>query len=126
MPQNAANPPGLVHAFRGALDIVVALVETRLELASIEFREEKARGAAVLLLGAAAAFAAAMVVITLTALVVVLCWDHAAWALGGFAILYACLGCMAYLALRREMDKPFFEDTIGQLKKDREWLIPRN
>jgi uncharacterized membrane protein YqjE len=77
-------------------------------------------------LAGVAFFGVAMAVITLTALVVVLCWAYAVWTLGGFAVFYAVLAWLGYQALRRELRKPFFDDTITQLKKDREWLIPRH
>jgi uncharacterized membrane protein YqjE len=126
MPEADPSPLGFVQAFRRLLETFVAILESRLELASVELREEKARVLLLLALAGVALFGVAMAVIVLTTLVIVLCWAYAAWVLGGFAILYAVLALLGYQALRRELRKPFFDDTIAQLKKDREWLIPRH
>jgi uncharacterized membrane protein YqjE len=115
-----------MQAFRRLLETLVAILESRLELASIELREEKARAIDMLLLGAVAVFCGAMAVVLLTVLVVLLCWPHAAWALGGFAVIYAGMALLGWRSLRRKLKKPFFAETIAQLQKDREWLIPRN
>ena len=125
-PEAPINPPGFVHSFRRLLETFVAILESRLELASVELREEKARVLILLALAGVVFFGAAMTLITLTALVVVLCWAYAAWTLAGFAVFYAVLAWLGYQALRRELRKPFFDDTITQLKKDREWLVPRH
>jgi len=125
MPESDSSPPTLMHTFRRLLETFVAIIESRLTLASVELQEEKSRAIVILMLIGAAMFAAAMAIIALTALVLVLCWSHAAWTLGGFAVFYTCLAIAGWRALRRVAEKPFLTDTIDQLKKDREWLIPR-
>ena len=116
---------GLVHAFRRLLDTFVALAESRLELATVEAKEERARAIVIVVLTAVMFFAGTMAVLLLTALGVYLCRANLKLALAGFALAYAGISFLVWRVLRRELQKPFFGETLGQLKKDRAWLIPR-
>ncbi len=118
--------PGIFGAFRRLLETFLAMAQSRLELAAVEWREEMVRAAGLLLMGAIAAFAAAMALITITALVCFVFWDHALWVLGGFALFYLLTALVLWRVLLRGLEKPFFVDTVAQLRKDREWLLPRN
>ena len=119
-------PPGIFVAFRRLLETFLAMAQSRLELAAVEWREEMVRAAGLLLLGAIAAFAAALAIMTITALVCFAFWDHALWVLGGFAVFYLSVALVLWRVLLRGLEKPFFVDTVAQLQKDREWLLPRN
>lgn len=115
-----------MQAFRRLLETFVAIIESRVALASVEVREERARIIIILMLAGVAMFAGALAVVSLTALVLFLCWPHVVWTLAGVVIFYTCLALLGWRALQRELDKPLFADTIDQLKKDREWLNPRH
>lgn len=126
MAHSSHSPPGILHAFRGLLETFVAILQSRLELVSVECREEIIRASGLLVLGAVAAFGAAMVGFTFTALIVVVFWAYAPWVLGGFVVFYAGMAFVAWRVLLKGLEKPFFVDTLAQLKKDREWLTPRS
>jgi uncharacterized membrane protein YqjE len=125
MPEAPTNSPGLVDSLRRLAETLVSIVETRVELVAVEAQQEKARAIITLTLAGAVLFAAVMVGVTLTALIVVVCWAHAALTLAGLAVIYAGGAFLGWRALKRELDKPILPDTIAQLKKDKEWLAPQ-
>jgi uncharacterized membrane protein YqjE len=125
MPETAATTAGLIQTFRRLLETFVAIIESRVELAAVELREEKARIVILLMLAGLTLFAVMMAAMLLTGLILYFCRAHLSWTLGCFGGFYACLSYLGWRGLRRELDKPFFADTAAQLKKDREWLIPR-
>ncbi|HWD20883.1 MAG TPA: phage holin family protein [Verrucomicrobiae bacterium] len=126
MTDSSGSPSGLMNSLRRLLETFVAILESRVELAGVEWREERARAIVIVILALALAFAGAMFAVILTTLLLVLFWSHAIWALSSFALFYALAGLATWRVMQSFLKKPFFAETISQLKKDRAWLIPRN
>lgn len=109
------------------LDNLLGAVLTRLDLFSVEVREEVIRLIQLLILVSAALFCAGLTFILITFTVIFAVWeDHGArvWAMSLFTLFYAGIGAWAGLTVRQMVLKggmPFSE-TVNQLKKDRECL----
>lgn len=123
---------GLFSSLARIFDTVLATVQNRLELFSIELQEEKWRFVEVLVWTAAAVFLAILAVTVFTLFVVCLCgWLFGEIAqlccLGGFTLLYGAAAYGAVRALRHRLTGgPMpFADTIAELKKDRECFRPK-
>ncbi|MDE2203384.1 MAG: phage holin family protein [Burkholderiaceae bacterium] len=117
--------PKLFASLKKLAGTIVSMLQTRLELASVELAEEKERLLGVAFLGMLAVSLIGLAIMTLTALVVILCWDTYRWqslvimaALYGFGAA-ACLWRVR-TSLRRA--PPLFEATLAELDKDREIL----
>ncbi|MBS0326438.1 MAG: phage holin family protein [Proteobacteria bacterium] len=103
----------------------LALVRTRLELASVEFAQERERIKSSIVLIAAAAVAFALTAMVVTLGVIAWFWDdHRYAAIAIVAIVYAAAGIAALAAqrrVRREGAVPFAA-TAEALRRDAEWL----
>jgi uncharacterized membrane protein YqjE len=104
---------------------VAALVETRLELAVLELREEGERRKALLVLAAVAGIFLTLALLLLAFLVVVAFWEtHRMAAIVGVTTIYAAVGFGALMRLRaaQACAPPPFEATLAELRKDLEAL----
>jgi uncharacterized membrane protein YqjE len=121
----AAPAGGLRHALARAGASLLGLVRTRLELASVEYLEERERTLARLVLVAVAVLAFAFALLMASALVVVLFWDaHRVAALAAVALAYAAIGAVAWWRLKdlgRTAPAPFAA-TLAELERDGELL----
>ena len=124
----SAGAQGLSGALARLSGALVDFGRTRLELASVEFGEERERTFERMLLMVAAALGFGFALLAASALVVVWFWDtHRLLALAGVTIFYALVGVVAVLRLReqrRAAPKPFAA-TLAELERDREWLGER-
>ena len=78
---------------------------------------------------AATVFFGGLAIIFVVVTVVYLSPENARpWVIGGFALLFVYLAINAALGLRRTMHnkKPPLADTVGELKKDIEWIQSRD
>lgn len=120
----AERPARLGETARRLIDGVLGLAQVRLELASVELREEVAR------LGELALYAAIALVLLslglgfLAMLLTVLFWDsHRIAALAVLATLFLTLGAVAVLAARARLPRqPLLADTLDELQRDRDAL----
>jgi uncharacterized membrane protein YqjE len=107
---------------------VVALVHTRVELASLELAEERERFKQSIALLAAAVVLLAFAAVTATLGIIALFWDTNRYtAIAVVTVVYAMLGLLALWrrnALRRDAAPPFAA-TLDALRKDGEWLTRR-
>ena len=118
-----------VAGLRPALERLVAggmaLMRTRLELASVELAEERARFTSIVAFAVAGAVLATLALAALTLFVVAYYWDtHRFEAIAALAIAYGALAAFAFLrvgAIARNPPTPFAA-TIAELEKDRRWL----
>ena len=128
MSETEPPPGGVLDSFRRLCDSGLAQVQTRVELFSVEFQEEKARLLKTLVLAAGIFFLAGVAVIMVTLTVVWLAGETARLPLLiAFSVLYVGGAVAGFLALRkmlRTAPTPF-QDTISELKKDRDWLSSR-
>ncbi|HMA30418.1 MAG TPA: phage holin family protein [Casimicrobiaceae bacterium] len=104
---------------------VVSLLRTRIELASVEFAEERERLKASVGLIAVAAVAFGFAAIVATFGIIAWFWDsHRYEAIVVVALVYAVVGIAALMrqsALRRAAPAPFAA-SLDALRKDVEWL----
>jgi len=114
---------GLVAALSGMAATAVALLRTRLELATVEFAEERERIKAMLVLIVVATVFACFALAALSVLVVVWFWDRSPLAaISGVAIFYALIAAGAVLALKQQLQahgRPFAA-TLAELERDAE------
>ena len=123
--QESTPPPRFFDSLRSLLGNVAAMARTRLELASVELAEEKARLMSQAFLGLLGLAFLGLGVLALTALIVILCWDTYRWqVLAGLVALYFGIAAYCLLRVRRELREApaMFEATLAELDKDREAL----
>ncbi len=125
MPEPETTSGGLRGTASRLAGSLLALLQNRLQILSVELQEEKCRAASLLLwLGAALAVATVglgLAVLTLAVL---------AWKVGeltGLIVLTALVILTALLLfrqfrLRLKQGPPPFAATIAEFKKDREWV----
>jgi uncharacterized membrane protein YqjE len=126
---NAGTAGGPARSLRAALGnlgaSVLGLVHTRLELAALEFEEERHRAVerVALLLVAILFFAFALLVGSL--IVVAYYWEeHRLPALIGVTLAYLAVGFLALWRVHRigqVVTKPF-AGSLAELERDRQWL----
>ena len=126
------TPGGSGQGLRAALArlgvALLGLLHTRLELAAVEFGEERARivGSLILALVAVLSFASALLAVS--ALVVVWFWDtHRIAALCGVVIAYLLVGLVALwrLSSDRKAGAQPFAATLAELERDRAWVAEK-
>ena len=113
--------PALLRLVAGGL----ALARTRLELAGVEWAEERRRLASVLALAVAGAILATLAIAALTLFVVAYFWDsHRYEAIAGVVVVYGALAGFAFAraaSIVRRQPTPFAA-TIAEFEKDRAML----
>lgn len=104
---------------------LLAMLQTRVELASVELQEEAQRALRYLVLSLAALFMAAMTVILITFFVILLFWDdNPLTAVAVLAVLYGA-GAFALMAkVKSEIrSRPaLLAQTLAELRKDVECM----
>ncbi len=119
--------PGIFASLTRLLHSTVSLLETRLELLTVELKEEKIRIIQILIWASAAIFLAAISLVMITLTILFAFWDDPTARIAGLIIISVFyLGCTAFAAKRlndmlRHGGLPFAE-TLDQLKKDRSCL----
>ena len=120
--RSSGSPPGLLASFRLLGESLLAGVQDRVELVSVELQEEKFRLIQTFCWISAAMFASAMALTFASLTLVYLFWDTARLAvLVGLTGVYACAAGAIVLAFRRYLarqPRPFAA-TIEELKEDR-------
>ncbi|MES2127417.1 MAG: phage holin family protein [Pseudomonadota bacterium] len=104
---------------------LVAMIQTRMELAAVELEEESQRFLGYLLAGLLALFLLAIAVVLLAFFVVLLFWDtYRLQAVLGMAAVFALSGIVLGMKVRASVEaKPrMLEATLGELNKDIEFI----
>lgn len=121
-PEASATPPGLLGSFRALGDSLLASLQDRLELLSVEVQEEKFRLIQIFLWICAAVFTAMMTLAFASLTVVYFFWESARLAaLGGLTLLYAAALTAIVIGFRRflaRQPRPFAA-TLQELGEDR-------
>lgn len=128
MPDSREGRPvvGLGEALSGLAGTALAMLRTRMELATVEFEELTERAKTMLVLVVVAAVFGCFALIALSALVVVLLWDsYPLAALLGVAVTYAVIAGVAVYALKRNATARPFGATLHELERDAEALRRR-
>ena len=121
----SASTGGLRRALARVGAAAAELVRTRIELAALEFAEERERAKIRLLLAVIAATFFAFAVLCASALVVLVFWDtYRVAAIGAVTALHLAIGAGALWRLRATQDTapPPFQATLAELERDRQWL----
>jgi uncharacterized membrane protein YqjE len=103
----------------------LALLRTRLALASLEFDEERELRINDLILVGIAAVAFAFALFAASTLIVVLFWEtHRLGVLAVVALVYLLIGLGALwrIDVRRRTRAPPFAATLAEFERDRQWL----
>jgi uncharacterized membrane protein YqjE len=124
-----AQRGGLASSLRSLLRNGLALLQTRLELLSIEAQEERVRLLTLVGYGAAAFVFLSFGLMFLAALITVLLWEsHRLLALGMFTAVFLTGGLIALVAMLRQARMPskLFAASIAELAQDRAALQPES
>jgi len=114
---------GLGDALSGLAASAVAMLRTRMELATLEFEEQRERTKMMLILAVVATVFACFTLIALSALVVTLFWERSpVGALLGVAVTYAIIAGIAIYALKQNSFPRPFAATLRELERDAEAL----
>lgn len=106
-------------------ETTLGTIHNRIELFALELQEEKSWLISTLLWVAALVFFCGLAIIFTVATIVLLAPEGArGWILGVFAAVFAYIAFNAAIGLKRSLrDKPPpLADTLGELKKDIEWI----
>jgi uncharacterized membrane protein YqjE len=132
---SAGGPEAVTRPRRGVRDTIgalaalaVAAIHTRIELAALEFTEERERARARLVLLLVAAVAGGFALLALNVMVMLVLWEH--WRMPGLAALLAFYVLVAALAAWRlsvmgQRERRPFDATLTELDRDRAWLSSR-
>src|SRR5688572_10155332 len=128
MHPDANNGDGVLDTARRFGSTILSTLRNRFELVTLEAQEEGLRTVDALLLLAAIIAAGHVALLALIAGVVILLWSTlGVWGLFIVTALSLAAAVGGYLLLRSRIKtwQPF-AGTIGELKKDREWLAKEN
>ena len=118
---HTGQPEGLGAAWQRLIGSAASLLQSRIELASIELAEERQRLLSLLVLGAVAVLFGLLAVGSLTALLVILFWDRSHWlVLSALCVLYFCVAAYGLYRIRQTIEQaPVpFAATRAELAKD--------
>ena len=125
MEPNNTPTGGLLNSVRRIGRSLLALVHNRLDLASVEWQEEKIRLLSLLLQAAAVVVLSTLFLLLVLALVIYALWQVSPWlALGLPTVLFGLTASLLFGNMKRRLKtepRPFSE-TINAFKKDVEWL----
>ena len=117
---------GLRRALARVGAAALELVRTRIELAALEFNEERERAKLNLILVFVAGTFLAFAVLCASAMVVVIFWDtHRVAAIAAVTAVHLAIGIGALLRLlasQRAAPPTPFQATLAELERDRQWL----
>lgn len=123
-PEIPAAPP-LASSLKGLLSNGLGLLQVRLELFSVEAREELARVGGALAWAACAWTFFSLGLGFLSILITVALWEsHRLLALTAFSVLFLTLGGVAFWLARQKVltASRLFEASLAELQADREQL----
>jgi uncharacterized membrane protein YqjE len=118
---------GLLESLKRLVGTVLAIIQTRIELLSNEFEDERLRIRQMLLYGSFAFFCFGLTIMLLTVFIVVACWDnYRLQVLGGMTTLFFVAGILSWIALRRVVREKsrLFSTSLAELQNDRDHLEP--
>ena len=120
-PDDAPRAGGLSDAVFRLGGTIVALLRTRLELATVEFEEERERATEMLVLVLGCVLLALFAMLFASIFVIAWYWEtYRMWAIGGVTLFYVVLAAGTFMRLQqRRRDKPAaFAATLAELGND--------
>ena len=125
MTDGNSKPPGLGGLARKLALTGFAALQNRGELLQVELQEEKNRVVELFIWAVAACFLGMLFLLVITATVILLfSAERRIYVAGAFSLVYLIGAILAFLnlkALVKSASLPL-ADTMGEVKKDREWL----
>ena len=118
---------GLLESLKRLVGTVLAIIQTRIDLLSNEFEDERLRIRQMLLYGSFALFCFGLSIMLLTVFIVVAFWDnYRLQVLGGMTALFFIAGILFWIALRRVVREKsrLFSTSLAELQNDRDNLEP--
>jgi uncharacterized membrane protein YqjE len=118
---------GLMESLKRMAGTLLVILQTRLELLSIEVEEERLNIKQMLLYGSITLLFFGLAAILLTAFVVAVFWDSYRFqVLAGFIGLYFVVGALAWNALLRVTNRKskLFSGSLAALADDRQQIAP--
>ena len=117
--------PGLFRSLRNLLDTGLEIIQNRIELFAVELQEERCRLMDLVLTAAVGLILGTAGALVLTAAIILA--FPAPWRVGVavvFGLAYLAGAALVFLRLHRRLKRsaPPFAESLGQFKKDREWL----
>jgi uncharacterized membrane protein YqjE len=124
MGDQATDRPGLLRNLRRLATTALAILQNRLELLLVEFKEERLRLFNALLLAAAVAALGCLTLTTAMVTLLVVVWvKYRLAGLAAMSCLFLVATLLAYWRLRVHLKNwTPFSVTLAELKKDRECL----
>jgi uncharacterized membrane protein YqjE len=104
---------------------VLSTVQNRMELFAVELQEEKSWLVATLLWAAASIFLCGLAIIFVVGTLIFLSPESwRPWLLIGLSVVFVWMSINAVVGLRRSLREkgPPMADSIGELKKDIQWI----
>ncbi len=129
MDSAAAKPSSVLAAASSLLDSVLASLQNRVQILSIELQEEKIRLVQLLVWVAAIVFGGMMTVAFASLTVIYFFWENARLAaLGGMTVFYAVGVLILWIKLKSYLARQArpFQATLSELEKDRACIRPTN
>ena len=125
-PAEQRSSGGLSGALSQLAASVIGLMRTRFELATLEFEEERERTKEMLVLIVVATVFLSFALIVFSVLVVALFWQtYPMTAIVCVMLVYAAIGAVALIVLRRRAQERPFGATLSELEKDADWFRGR-
>ena len=112
--------PSLFSSLRSFWSVLLAILYTRLDLATLELEEEASRAVQLLAVMLAALLSAGMTVFFFLFFLVVYFWDHAALVLAIVFVLGVIVSAtLALIARHMVLNRPkFLSQTLAELRRD--------
>lgn len=122
----SGESPSLFASLRSFWSVVVAILYTRLDLASAELEDEAARGLKLVVAGLVSVMSLLFAVFFAFFFIIALAWGtpYQFWVIGGIFAIYLLTGIvLALIARNMILHRPrFLSQTIAELKRDAEGL----
>jgi uncharacterized membrane protein YqjE len=121
------NFGGLIGSVRRVVDTGISIVKNRVELATLELKEEKSRLISAAVWGGIFLFSSFMALVAVACTALFVFWDQRLYVAVGLLIFCIIGALVGLFLLKRGVKAPLpFSETIAQFKKDRTWLRGRN
>jgi uncharacterized membrane protein YqjE len=97
-------------------------LRNRAELLSVEWQEEKARLSNLLILSVGLMFLSVLTLgLVLATIILLVPAAYRAWAMGGLAVLCGAGALLAWLSIKKLLQKEPFSESLEQVRKDSLW-----
>jgi uncharacterized membrane protein YqjE len=124
----SGSAPGIRDTLGRIAASVAAAIDTRVQLAALEFAEERERAKDRLALMLVTAVAGAFALLAANTLLVVVLWDRFGWiTLAALTLAWGLVALVAarrMAALARREQRPF-DATLAEFARDRTWIAER-